>query len=365
MSTLVLVSHDCGWSGRYSSQAKATYFLSRHSCERAERLRREYERAAVREKAIDRTPQPCLHTRTRHEHGTYVAYTLDRCRCVPCSAATSKYNADTARAKAYGTWDSLVDADTARTHVAALRAAGLGLKTIAELAGVSHGALTKLVYGVHGKPPSRRVSKANHEALLAVPLPSLDAYAGGARLDSTGTRRRLQALIALGWSVLRLTRHSGIDRQVLDATLTGRDVTAAHARAVRDLYNDLWDQTPEAATPGEARGITLAKRRAAQMSWAPPMAWDDDTIDDPNALPAHLDDASAETDDVDVVAVQRAVAGDRGARLTRAERWLALEQLARLGMSDREIAARLGVTDMTILRDRQELGIDSTWKASA
>jgi len=37
--------------------------------------------------------------------------------------------------------------------------------------------------------------------------------------------------------------------------------------------------------------MNAATRRAAARGWAPPLAWDDDTIDDPNATP----DLGAET----------------------------------------------------------------------
>jgi hypothetical protein len=55
-------------------------------------------------------------------------------------------------------------------------------------------------------------------------------------------------------------------------------------------------------------------------------------------------------DDVDPVAVQRAVAGDPPGRLTPAERRAAVAQL-RPRLSGVRIAKQLGVTDRTIWRD--------------
>jgi len=56
------------------------------------------------------------------------------------------------------------------------------------------------------------------------------------------------------------------------------------ARAMRALYDELWQADPadHGASPG---GITRARRYAAERRWAPPQAWDDDTIDNPDAFP--------------------------------------------------------------------------------
>ena len=93
------------------------------------------------------------------------------------------------------------------------------------------------------------------------------------------------------------------------------------------------------------------------------MAWDDDTIDDPDALPAHLAEPETGSPGIDTVKVMLAIGGQRQ-DLTRAERWVAVEHLAAQGASDLAIAQRLGVSDKTILRDRQDLGIESTWRAA-
>lgn len=368
MSARVLTGCDeCGWRGTprgYRSRAQADFAFSRHSCERTRRARDAVVRSMARDAAIDRTPKPCLHKVAKHQHGTYVMAKLDGCRCLPCSTATSEYNAARTRAQAYGTWSPYVDARPAAQHLRALSAAGMGWKRAAAAAGVPESSVYPLLYGKpdrNGGKPRTKARRTTVEAILAVPMPTLDDLGETVIVDGTGTRRRLQALITLGWSVQRLAAHRGLDRQALDGALSQRSVQARTARAVRALYDALWDQSPDATTPGEARGITLAKRRAAQMSWAPPLAWDDDTIDDPDALPAHL--AEGATDGVDHAAVELAIGGTR-VTLTRAERWLAVERLAREGLSDNAIAKRLGVTDRTILRDRQDLGIDSQWSAA-
>ena len=105
------------------------------------------------------------------------------------------------------------------------------------------------------------------------------------RLDPAGTRRRLQALSALGWDDATIGADMGITSHQVSAlrrtTATVRQDTAARVRAVYDarsmvLPPDTWQA---------ARNRTVAARRG----WAPPLAWDDGLgphgIDNPAARP--------------------------------------------------------------------------------
>lgn len=287
MSARYQASCDCGWHGTYPTDGQARLALGRHSCERQHRLRADAHAALEREKAIDRTPKACLHPVAAHQHGTYAAYTLDACRCLPCTAARSAYDAARARRRAYER-PTMVPAQPVRTHVYALKAAGLGKRTIAQLSGVSATALDKLLrgYGRDGawKPPSRRMTKAVADALLAVPLPALGDYASGARVDATGTRRRLQALTALGWSVKRLCGEHDLDRQALDHALGGAQLTTARtAQTVAAAYQRIGDRPPTMRSPADAGAVTRAKNKAALSGWTPPAMWDPEVLDDPEA----------------------------------------------------------------------------------
>lgn len=292
---------ECGWTGRsdgYRSPAQADYAYARHSCEKTRRDRAAYRRGMAREAAVDRTPKPCSHKVARHEHGTHACYVLDRCKCLPCTAANSQYEADRARRIAYGQ-TTLTDADPVRQHVAALADAGMGLKRLAALSGVAHGALWKLVYGKTRpdgtRTPSKRVRNETAAAILAVAAdPS--ALSGGVTVDGTGTRRRLEALVALGWSVQRLADEHGLDRQGMDRALSWQPVRASTARAVRAMYEAVGDARPTATTRGERVAITRSLRRAAEHGWPVPAMWDDDALDDPYAEPARAEDRGARVD---------------------------------------------------------------------
>jgi hypothetical protein len=138
----------------------------------------------------------------------------------------------------------------------------------------------------HDGEPARRVCSHVAAALLAVSAGG-SAPADGARVDATGTRRRLRALCAAGWSGPALAERLGMEPSGLYLTLTSRAlVRAATARAVRALYDELWDEPPPQGTRSERISAAKARGHAARMGWPPPMAWDDDAIDDPAASPA-------------------------------------------------------------------------------
>jgi hypothetical protein len=186
---------------------------------------------------------------------------------------------------AYGQWQPYVDAEPARQHVQALRAAGLGRRRIAQLAGVPASAVAGLLYGQPGRPPARRLRPGTAARLLAV-QPGPTARAAGTPVDAAGTQRRLQALVALGHPQATLARRLGMTRSNFGAMMRRPQVTAATARAATRLYGQLWDTPPPVGTP-RARAIAAqARAHAAARGWPPPLAWDDDTIDNPAAGPA-------------------------------------------------------------------------------
>jgi hypothetical protein len=250
-------------------------------------MRAGLKRAAAR----DRTERPCTHKIAHHEHGTYRRYTLDHCHCDPCRAAATAYNAELRRRKAYGQ-EPYADARPAAAHVRALMAAGMGWKRVAAAAGLDNSLVYPLLYGRpdrNGGAPRTKARRTTVEAILAVPMPTLDDLADGRRVDPTGTARRVQALACIGWSVDRTAARAGIDRQAVDQALRGGQVTVKTARAIRDCYDELW-ATP--APEGDQRQRIAAARsrnRAARLGWSPPLAWDDEAIDDPAVTPSHVE----------------------------------------------------------------------------
>lgn len=304
---------------------------------------------------VDRTPKACRHLRAQHQHGTRGAYMGDRCRCLPCAGANSVYENHRARLRAYGrgTPNGWVDAAPVRAHVQTLQAAGLGWKTIAAAAGVAESTLCHLLYGRRRagvqELPARRVNPESARRLLAVPLPTIEQLPGGVVVPATGTQRRLQALACLGWSVGEVARQAELDRQRLDRAVRGEDVIVSTVRGIAAVYERLWDQRPQPVTHADKVAVSRTRNRAAAAGWAPPAAWDDETIDDPAATPTLGDDG----DLVDDLAVEHVVDGHR-LTLTGATLHAAVHALAAAGHEPRAIAERLVIQERQAqrLRDR-------------
>ncbi|MFF9240059.1 hypothetical protein ACF1AL_14665 [Streptomyces sp. NPDC014801] len=184
----------------------------------------------------------------------------------------------------YGQWQPFTDAAPVREHVLAIKATGMGLASIAKHTGVNRGSLDHLLYGSHPVPPAARIRTENAQALLAY-WPTLDDYEDHNTIDGTGTRRRMQALGAAGWTAQAIHQQiDGAHKQTLERLSSCTKVTARLARVVRDFYNEYSAKNPE--DYGVERWIAdRARAHAAKRDWAPAIAWNDDTIDDPDAAP--------------------------------------------------------------------------------
>jgi hypothetical protein len=259
------------------------------------------------------------------DHGTLYRRKAYTCRCEPCLTAEREWARTRSRLIAYGRWQPLIDATPTRNHIRALMGAGVGLATIRKLAGIGGGTLTKIVYGVRGegKPPTRRVRPATAAAILAI-QPTLDNLAAGARIDATGTRRRIQALVAAGWPQYAMAAATGIDHQWFSLILnTQRAVEVGRARHVRDVYERLRHLPPE-SYGASSYWVGRARDQARANSWPDPTWWEDyGHLDDPDFNPR-----TAETRD-------------------KGRAWLTVEvkHLAACGVSAHEIAARLDRTE--------------------
>jgi len=150
-------------------------------------------------------------------------------------------------------------------------------------------------------------------------------------VDAAGTRRRVQALMRNGWSTGALAARSGRTAGAVWQMLRYERVSPATAAAWRALYDELWDQEPPHGTRFERQAAARARRHASERGWPPPLAWDDDEIDDPAAVP--------------IAGWERAVGRERRERgLLAAE----VADLLGFGLDVRQAAARLGVAPSTL-----------------
>ena len=175
----------------------------------------------------------------------------------------------------------LIDAEPARRHVRNLMTAGVSVVRIGEHANVGFAVVSGLLYARGpGRPASVKIRHVNAQRILAV---RADQVATG-YVNPTGSHRRLQALMANGWPQLRLGPHLGLHPVYVNAVLKQPSIYGTTAANISAAYDRLWNQDPR--QHGVCTGTWKKVRNLARTNgWAPPGAWDDDTIDDPAARP--------------------------------------------------------------------------------
>jgi hypothetical protein len=144
-----------------------------------------------------RVIRDCLQQHVQREHGTRTAYVLDRCRA--CTDANRLAAQRRRKAIAYGRWTGLERSDAARLNVQQLRCARLSLQRAATLADVGYGTVARLVYRAPScrQPPTAQLRHDAQRRLMNLRNDVNNVPPGG-RVDATGSRRRLQALVAAG-----------------------------------------------------------------------------------------------------------------------------------------------------------------------
>jgi hypothetical protein len=103
-------------------------------------------------------------------------------------------------------------------------------------------------------------------------------------VPAAGTIRRAQALAVAGWPLARTAREAGLSPYRMDQVLKADTVPVETARAVAAVYARYNSTSPGLCGVSHIHA-RAARDRAAAAGWAPPAAWDDDTIDDPDAVP--------------------------------------------------------------------------------
>lgn len=292
---------------------------------------------------------------SEHNHGgSLVCYNLHQCRCAPCIQNRSATDARRARLKAYGRYDTgLVDAEPVRDHLLLLGEFGLGYKRVARIAGLGTTPVRNVIWGRQDPGPRKgeipkRIKRENAEKILAV-APDISLLAGGAKIPARGTHRRLQALVARGWSQSKLATRLGVETSNFGGVLRRTHVTVSLHRKVAALFDEIWDQLPPHTAWRDSIAYSRTLRYARERRWLPPLAWDD--IDNDVEPPVADDDLG-----VDDMAVELALLGEQ-VRLTPEERRECVRRLHAERWSDRRIAETIHCADRTVLRIRDELGL--------
>lgn len=340
----------CGYTTPVTTRGIAETWLRRHSCDQQRERDRKAAAVAAR-RAADGPRRDCICPVARHEHGTRLAYVLDRCRCRACRDATAADQTRVDKLKAYGQFDPFTEPGPVLEHIRDLQAAGMGLRRIGVLAGVSQGGLTKLVYGKRQPDgtlkPTRRVRKETAARLLAVRA-DVDVLADNQVTDPTGARRRLRALVAHGWSITLLADRMGMTASNFSRVVKSDDAMhATTVRKARDLYDEIWDVSPPAHDARARTNALRARRMAERNGWLPALAWDDSEIDDPSAW-ADLG-SDDDGDLVDEIAVEEFIASRLPwQQLTKTERIAAALLMQDRGYSRNQIHAHCHINQQEL-----------------
>jgi transcriptional regulator with XRE-family HTH domain len=103
-----------------------------------------------------------------------------------------------------------------------------------------------------------------------------------------GVRRRLRALTARSWSPQAIADETGIPAPLISPLLGGirHDLSPDQRLAIANAYDKIWDHEPPTSTREQREACGLARSLAASRGWAPPQAWDDAQIDQPDGRPS-------------------------------------------------------------------------------
>lgn len=240
------------------------------------------------------------------KHGSTAAYYTAKCRCDICRTAQFR------RAKEYKRrqrLDPMVEAAPALARVDKWVAEGFPRKLVWSTAGLIK----------QHKTPRRLHASAVHKLMTLTRQDLLTNAAPNAVVPSIGAQRRVRALQAMGWPVTAMP----ISANTAYGLLRKDTVFASVHRAVASFYDQL------SMIPGPSN-----RSRVIFGSYPPPLAWDDDAIDDPAARPESI----------------RTAGTARRDQIT--ERREAIAALTESGLSAAAIADRLGVTGRTVTRAR-------------
>lgn len=219
-----------------------------------------------------------------------------------------------------------IDATPAREKIQDLHDRGWSFYRIGRRAGIATATVQRIGRGI-----SRRAYAPTVNALAAV------EQHGERWVNATGTRRRISALVRMGWTYVEISRLTGIPRDTLRKVTQRSRVNAENADAVSSLYERL-HLTPGPSQKARTAGVT--------RGFHPPFAWDLETIDDPTAEPNY----GGEDTEVDEVLVQLVVAGkvnDRsGNKVTvpLQDRLEAIRRMLLIGVAPTAMAARIGTS---------------------
>lgn len=211
-------------------------------------------------------------TKPLPDHGTYARANgspgyRKPCKCEPCVLVRRARKKRESVGRQTGR-PARVDAGPARRRLLQLNQT-MGWNDISKATGISACHCRHIAKG-----RITEVNRGTQDKILAAQR----GITGGIYIDATGSRRRVQALQAIGHSLRAIAEASDAVESRIQPVSAGQErVRRMHADKIANGYRKL------AGTPGTS---ARSRTRAAAMGWPGPDYWDPDTIDNPEFQPA-------------------------------------------------------------------------------
>jgi hypothetical protein len=179
-----------------------------------------------------------------------------------------------------GTWEGRRSIEDVRPHLVKLIKRGMSRKRIGRAAHVDERTVGRIL-----RRGQQLVNAPTAAALLAVPVPKRPPAPRG-MVDATGAMRRTRAAGQAGYSLKRMAAEIGGNLQNVWKIQQGRHrwIEPATDRAITAMYKRLPFPCPD---PDRRTLAAIQARVQRGEVWHPWVAWDDDTIGDPDAEPAY------------------------------------------------------------------------------
>lgn len=206
--------------------------------------------------------------KTPPQHGERRCY-LRGCRRPECVEANKRYCKQYRLATVHA--PLRVDASAAVRRLAHWANQGYSHTQIAAAAKINAPEVSKLLTG-----KQTTLSLAHARRIQTAHEPAGAPY--HAMTDAVGTIRRGRALHAIGYPIYRIAQDIPMNSNDLGRILTLEP--AAVRQSIAERMTMLYQQL--SGTPGPSHLASCAARR---LRWNSPIAWDDDSIDDPAAIP--------------------------------------------------------------------------------
>ncbi|BDZ52751.1 hypothetical protein GCM10025867_49920 (plasmid) [Frondihabitans sucicola] len=245
-----------------------------------------------------------------------------------------------------------VDVEKVRTHIRTLQASGMNLHLIGEQANITSRHLVAILATgseVEQVAAADRVSRGTARRILAVkPGPTSPQQT----IDARPTNRRLQALVAMGYTYAMIGGMLGCKAKTVRPKAIQPEVRVHFAESVSVAYAKYAHREPVYVSDSTRRLGRKLAAGARTKGWLGPLDWDDIEAGlRAQALTPELDDAGAEIDLVDEIAIDLAVAdvrsgvlrGSYAKSLTGTERQIAAVRLFAAGMGYRAVSDGLAM----------------------